>query len=237
MSDIPITETKVIRNFLTEKEIKIILDEYNYATTKREKTPFYRDGVLQNYTFGITFTLSNGNVVYAPNLDKTRKILNAKVSEHGGDVLVGAMHFLESFQPYKCHTDACDKQALMDDQHYGAHIFVIPLETVESATIVFNEWYAHGKTMGEYLTDNPNLKPKDSIDEETYNKYLNAEHREYMRYLSIDTIFPWVLGDAITMSRYKFHGSDNFPNNNIKSKFGIIIWTVFNHGTRKQDNI
>lgn len=229
MSNVPITETKIIKNFLTEDEIKIILDEYNYAVTQSPKTPFYRDGVLQNYTFGITFTLDNGTIMHAPNLDKTRKILNAKVAEYG-DVRIGAMHFLESFQPYKCHTDACDKQALMDDQHYGAHIFVIPLETVDSATIVFNEWYPNGKTMGEYLADNPNLQPKDSIDEDIIKKYLNSEHREYMRYLSIDTIFPWVLGDAITMSRYKFHGSDNFPGNGIKSKFGIIIWTVFNYG-------
>lgn len=225
---IPIVDTKVIKNFLSEEEVDIILKEYEYTNTIRELNPFYRDGVLQNLTQGIIC----GNGVEVKSFKKTIDIVKTKLlKEYSNNIEIATMHILKSYQPYKCHTDAEYKQAKVDEYHYGAYTFVIPLETVDSYTIVFNEYFDNGKLLDEWLSENPDIKPKDLISDEIYNKHLSAEYKEYMRYLSIDTIFPWTKGSCLGMSRYKFHGSDNFPLI-MESKLGIIVWSVFNYGPK-----
>lgn len=227
-----IVDTRVITNFLTDAEVDIILKEYAETKAICEDTPFYRDGILQNHTCGIRYQNEQGEDIARETFKKTNIILETKLKkEFGDDLNIGTIHILKSYQPYKCHTDALDGQAKMDDYHYGAYTFVIPLETCDSYTIVFNEWYEKGKLLDEWLADYPELKPKDTISEEIYQKHLSAEHKEYMRYLSIDTIFPWTKGGCLAMSRYKFHGSDNFPTV-MKSKLGIIVWTVDNYGPK-----
>lgn len=228
---LPIVDTHTINNFLTEEEVQVILDEYKVAVEAYGNAPFYRDGILQNYTNGIIYPVNNVSK-YVPEYRKSIVILESKIKKHfGPDIVIGTCHILQSFQPYKCHTDAEYGQAGVNDKHYGAYTFVIPLETVDSYTIVFNETFDKGKLIDEWLQENPNRPKKNTITDEIYNKHLSAEYREYMRYLSIDTIFPWTKGACLAMSRYKFHGSDNFPLK-IPSKLGIICWTVFRYGPK-----
>lgn len=227
---IPIVDTKIIEDFFTEEEVDTILQEYNYVNSVIPQNPFYRDGILQNHTQGIIVPGKNGQVV-VQQFQKTAHLLKTKLEHYFGDLNIGTAHVLKSYQPYKCHTDAEHQQANLDEYHYGAYTFVIPLETVDSYTIVFNEYFQNGKLLDEWFAENPNMQPKDVISEEIYQKHLSAEYKEYMRYLSIDTIFPWKKGSCLAMSRYKFHGSDNFPTI-MKSKLGIIVWTVFNHGPK-----
>lgn len=227
----PIVDTRVITNFLTDNEVEIIKQEYEIAKNKYSDQPFYRDGILQNHTQGIICQAPGGEI-RIPEFRKTIIIVESKLKkEFGDDINIGTMHILKSYQPYKCHTDAEDKQAKVDDNHYGAYTFVIPLETCDSYTIVFNEWHDNGKLIDDWLRDNPGTMPKNVISDEIYEKHLSAEFKDYMDYLSIDTIFPWTKGGCLAMSRYRFHGSDNFPLR-IKSKLGIICWTVFNYGPK-----
>lgn len=228
---IPIVDTQIINNFFNDEEVSIILSEYSKSKEIHGNAPFYRDGILQNYTNGMIFT-NEGKVTYIPEYRKSIILLQSKIEKYfGKDLVIGSSHILESYQPYKCHTDALHGQAGVDNKHYGAYTFVIPLETVDSYTIVFNEYYENGKLIDEWLRDNPSVKQKNTITDDIYNKHLSAEYREYMRYLSIDTIFPWTKGSCLAMSRYKFHGSDNFPLK-IPSKLGIICWTVFKYGPK-----
>lgn len=228
---LPIVDTKVVENFFTDEEVDMILQEYHNANRVSRENPFYRDGVLQNYTQGI-IAIDNGRQVHVRQFARTAELLKARLAMHfGDDINIGTAHVLRSYQPYKCHTDGEDGQAKIDAQHYGAYTFVIPLETVDSYTIVFNEYFDKGKLLDEWFLENPDMPKKDVITDEIYEKHLSAEYREYMRYLSIDTIFPWKKGSCLGMSRYKFHGSDNFPTR-MESKLGIIVWTVFNHGPK-----
>lgn len=230
--NLPIVDTRIVENFLTDEEVDIILKEYNDTNLTVPENPFYRDGILQNHTQGIICQNLEGKDVEISSFKKTISIIKPKLKKEFGDNLqIGTMHMLKSYQPYKCHTDAEYQQAKVDDFHYGAYTFVIPLETVDSYTIVFNEYFSNGKLIDEWLAENPDIKPKDVISDEIYEKHLSAEYKEYMRYLSIDTIFPWKKGSCLGMSRYKFHGSDNFPLI-MKSKLGIIIWTVFDYGPK-----
>jgi len=226
----PIFDTKVVTNFLTEDEVNLILSEYEESHKQFVDAPFYRDGVLQNHTQGIICNDHAGNKIVMPNFKQTANLVETRLKANfPGEFSIGTMHILKSYQPYKCHTDGIVGQADVDDFHYGAYTFVIPLETVDSYTIVFNEYYENGKLLDEWLADNPDMQPKNVISDEIYNKHLDAEFKDYMNYLSIDTIFPWTKGACLGMSRYKFHGSDNFPKR-IHSKLGIIVWTVCDYG-------
>jgi hypothetical protein len=208
----PIVDTRVIDNFLSIEEVKFILHEAS-TTDPNDIGETYFGNELE---CKITSILDN------PSMKNSELFLKEKMyKEFGDDLVIGGIHILESHTPYRTHIDGIYGEYGIDDDHYGAYTVVIPLETVDSNTVIFNEWYTNSKNIDEYIQTSD---PIDSIDDETYEKYLSYEVREKMRYLSIETVFPWKIGSLLATSRYKWHCSDNYLKNGIASKTAVIMW-------------
>ena len=158
-----------------------------------------------------------------PNYVEETKLFREKLDKHFDPRLkVGEFHILEARYPYKAHTDGVKGEYLLDDEHYGAWTLVIPLETVDSHTILFHQHSYDSKMIAPFIAQNPKLN---AIDDDTYQKYFTHEVRDTMDYFSIEEIFPWKKGSCFAMSRYKWHTSDNFyPKGIIKR--ALIAWTV-----------
>ena len=220
----PIVDTRIIDQFFTDEELAIFEEEYQESLKTCGDTPFYRDGVLQNMIHGLKTYESdkeNGIVRFSKTLD----IISTKIKkEFGDDVEIHGKHILNSYQPYKTHTDGILGDSGIDENNYGAWTIVIPLETCDSHTIIFNEWYLHSKALIDWI--NTGVEKKNVITDEIYDKYLSAEFKPYMEYLSLDVIFPWKKGSLMAASRYKFHASDNFPAKGLTNKRAIILWTT-----------
>ncbi len=220
----PIVDTRVIDQFFTDEEIAIFEEEYRQSLKTCGNTPFHRDGILQNEIHGIVSQ-------HGPDVDrnifrfeKTLDIISTKIKKEFGDVVIHGRHILNSYQPYKIHTDGVLGEAGIDENNYGAWTIVIPLETCNSHTVIFNEWYVPTKSLFDYISED--AEKKNGISDEIYDKYLSAEYKPYMEYLSLDVIFPWKKGSLMAASRYKFHASDNFPANGLTNKRAIILWTT-----------
>jgi hypothetical protein len=209
----PIVDTRVIDNFLSNTEVESILLEASIRDSINAVDLTYSENKLECKIIPI---------LDDPVMKNSDLLLREKMhKEFGADLIIGGMHILESHTPYRTHIDGIYGEYGIDDDHYGAYTVVIPLETVDSNTVIFNEWYATSKNIDEYIQK---ADPIDSIDDETYEKYLSYELREKMRYLSIETVFPWKTGSLLAASRYKWHCSDNYLKNGIESKTAVIMW-------------
>ena len=64
------------------------------------------------------------------------------------------------------------------------------------------------------------------IDQATVDKYFSHISREFLDYLTIQAVFPWVKGTLFASSRQRFHTSDNFLANGLTYKRAILAWTA-----------
>jgi hypothetical protein len=132
------------------------------------------------------------------------------------------IHIFDSVDPYNIHSDV-DSAGTLPVGHSYAWTLIIPLFDVNSHTIVFNEG-SETKVPQDYM-DLTDPYPAPTIDYETYQKYFSHAPYSYFRWLSIEDIFQWKKGSLFAANRFKFHTSDNFLVNNVKSKRALIAWT------------
>jgi hypothetical protein len=229
-----IINTKTVENFLSEAEIAeiedmnnkgmstLVIDNYNPS----ESASIGLDRIANYWNFSI----------YEESNRRLKEIILPKLQYHfHNDVYIDNCHILESFYPYKIHTDATDIQ----DNDYtikpqggmtAAWTFIIPLDNYNSNTIIFNQEALEIKDAPTWIK---NTQPPvlNSIDEETYNRYLkNVVTPHELQYLSIDEIFPWKKGNLSATSRAKFHTSDWFYNNGVTQKRALVMWTTIPQG-------
>lgn len=217
----PIVPTQIIDNFLTDEEIDIINEEI--AAHPEGHAPVIVEGVTERVIESIFFA------DYDFRLPKSTEIIKRKMAKQfGEDLHISTCTVLNAYDPYKMHTDGIYGEFGIDESNYAAWTCVLPLDNYDSHTIVFDQSYEHTKIISDWIRDT-NAQPIDIIDDETYQKYFTHEMREFMRYVSIETIFPWKKGSLLVASRYKFHTSDNFIANGITCKRGIIMWTTLPH--------
>ncbi len=113
----------------------------------------------------------------------------------------------------------------IEESKYFARTIIVPLYTCNTNTIIFNEKLPNLVEVGKYIDSLENVN---SIDDETYEKYLTHMPREWTNKLTIDTIFPWIAGDILVFDRHKIHCSDNYEKNGLTNKRGLVIWTEIN---------
>jgi|688.fasta_scaffold84162_2 hypothetical protein len=216
-----ILPTKIVENFFSDdelmyvKSLPFLFSELNHATYDEDNFKYkpWNGTVVRRY---LAFNDD-------PQYSKVNQILEGAVKKHFGEnIIIGAKHILTAFYPYLSHTDAVYGEYGIDENHYGAYTFVIPLDTFQSSTIVYNEYSDKTKMVSQYKQDK---EPIDSIDDAFYEKYLTHEARENMRYLSVEKVFNWKQNNCLAMSRYKFHGSDDFYGHGVQYKQAMIMWT------------
>jgi hypothetical protein len=212
-----IVPTKVIDNFLTNEEINIINAEI-------EATPECRNSIIVD---GVTERIMENQDFNNPAFAKTKYIIETKMKDtFGDDLYIGVCNVLNAFVPYRTHTDGIFSEFGISDTHYGAYTCVLPLDNYNSNTFIFNEYYDKSKLISDYVRDT-GAGPQSDITPEIMKKYFTHEDISYMKYMSIETIFPWKKGSLLAASRYKFHTSDDFPTHGVPMKRAIIMWTAY----------
>lgn len=213
--------TRVIKNFFRHEDLQYIkslpflLSELNHATYTDPNMEFrpYHGKVVRRY---LAFDDD-------PSYSKVMHILREAVEKNfGSHIKIGNCHILTAFYPYATHTDAVFGEYGIDEKHYGAYTLIIPLGTFESSTIVFNETSDKTKVIEVWKQDKEII---DKIPDDFYEKYLTHDARENMRYLSVEKVFDWKENQCLAMSRYKFHGSDDFYGHGVPYKQAVIMWT------------
>jgi hypothetical protein len=163
-------------------------------------------------------TLNSGfPKAYTTGLDsKFNQILKSILSVESiiGEYNVHVAMLLEEFIPWGIHTDYSK-----GDNNPG-YAVLIPLETVDSNTVIFNE---------ECL-DNFNLFKKTNKHKENNALLLKSSilshiDSEDLKYVTVKSIENWEKGKLIVWDRKLLHTSDNFLQNNIKIKRAFVVFT------------
>jgi hypothetical protein len=117
-------------------------------------------------------------------------------------------YLLHSFIPYNIHDDTNYIYYREGEEPY--YVFIIPMETVDAKTILFNET----------STSEP---PKVALDQYTHDKYLSHCDRSRTERLSIRNIFDWEAGSVFMFDIRLLHCSDNYLQNSISEKKCITL--------------
>ena len=137
------------------------------------------------------------------------------------DKVIGCHFFhLKSFRPVQVHSDygwcKCDE----DETPY--YIFLIPLETVNSYTIVLDQVY-EGTDFIKYKEEAKPL-PKDKImSVEEYNKWFSHCWPQERPFISIQKLFKWKAGSILGCDIRYLHASDNYLKDELAEKNCLVL--------------
>lgn len=206
-------EIKLFKIYSNHKDVKVITDDCMrpvWPDVEHECTAYYR--IFKDFY---------SNREWLP----LRNTLLPKIQQHFGDTIsLPHIHVLQSRFPYGIHNDA--NQRGTDANPHPAWTLIIPLETVDSCTYVFNE-RSNYKDPDTWIREtNPPKHDKPAVDRDTYMVDFHPFTGEWvLDYLSVESKFSWVAGDCFAADRYKYHCSDNYFNRGLTGKDAIIIWT------------
>ena len=142
----------------------------------------------------------------------------------GNGIKASHIHVLDSHFPYGLHNDA--EQENREDAPNPAWTLIVPLADYPSKTYVFNERSGY-KDPWSWI-NNEGIEPNEDycIDRETWEKDFDPfTDYELLKYLTVQSTFPWKRGSCFAADRFNYHCSDNYYNHGIKSKKAIIMWT------------
>lgn len=109
-------------------------------------------------------------------------------------------------------------------KHAVLRTFVIPLKTLNTYTITFNEFMpvgSIGKNLIDYVSNLPDVN---MIGQNEIKKYFSISKKQYwISKLSIETVFKWIAGDVLIFDRRRIHTGDDHIGK--CEKEGLVIWT------------
>lgn len=128
-----------------------------------------------------------------------------------------SIFLLESTYPPHAHRD----RHFLDGRTY-----IVPIEECDPdsiSTIVFNETQTLTETNDEFfknapITNNP-------VTAEFYHSHLRHIPENYIDKLSVETVFPYVLGDIMVFDSAKVHCSNYYRTYDVVKKRGLVIWS------------
>ena len=173
---------------------------------------------LENLSDGIDFIDTNGiwtgqlianqrrllrNDVYNTSV---KEVIDMILPEFDQKAFIAELSYVKLYLPWDIHTDAHRKQSFVDKPYYNV---LIPLHSVDSRTIIFNE---SSEDYNEFSRFKENNSPaKNPVDPGIWNQYLDMCWDDDRRYLSIKQVLPaQTAGQFIAFKRKFFHSSDNF---------------------------
>lgn len=211
-------DSRTIPNFLSDQELDTI--ERIVEQNRTEKNTYY-DTTHSSGHNAVTF----GFFMWMPQYREIRDILAPRLRKHFGETLqLPTAHILNAYVPYGIHTDVMSGGFDPLGPDDAAWTFIIPLDTYDSSTIVFEQQHNTIKTMDKWI-EAVDPVPHD-IDDQFHQQYLTHTDRLDMRYLTPEAVFPWRRGDLFAANRRKFHTSDNFPSRGVECKRAIVIWST-----------
>jgi hypothetical protein len=129
---------------------------------------------------------------------------------------------LQSFIPYEIHCDSGHLHLKDDEEPY--YLFIVPLETVDVRTIVFDQ-ISNDLHFTEYKEVNKPLPDAEQMTEEEYQQYFSHCWPQERPYLSINHVFKWQAGKLLACDMHYFHASDNYIKNGLTEKNCLVLMT------------
>jgi hypothetical protein len=193
-------DTIILENFFDEKEIDYITAEYSAMDTDQYDEPVQ---------------VHNGTYYAVPSSVKV--LLNQKIPKLPNEIL--HIKLFESDKPAGLHADTNSITTSYDSL---ARTIIIPLDTYDCKTVVFHQELKCGEN-NNHIVNFPILSDEhDNVPD--FLSHLQS-NQEYLKRLSIETLFDWYKGSMLTFDRKRLHCSTVFSDN-MTCKKGLVIWTV-----------
>lgn len=154
-------------------------------------------------------------------LSLTKAKFNLLFDNFESNYKISCLMRVKLFLPWDVHNDLHLKSVAPGFR--PLYNFLIPLEDVESRTIVFDQY---SRDYNDFHTYKTSHHPVDNpIDLDIWEKNLSMCWPEDRLYLSLNTIMPYQRrGQLHAIAREQFHSSDNFHTKGIQSKSFIQVW-------------
>ena len=201
-------------NFLSNDEITYIVNKVKVPDVRYDDI---QNDKLTSYYYPWKF--------YSKEHKDLRDIFEPRIKDISGlDLVIDHCHILHSKQPYKLHTDYAQNK--MFKKLKPAYTFIIPLETVNTNTVVFNQTSTI-KDFDKYVAEEhpPTIPLADRISQEFIDTYLSHIQPSAFEYLTYREMFKWKKGSINMCDRQFFHTSDNYMKNGLSEKSAFIFWT------------
>jgi|TARA_B110000902_G_scaffold244130_1_gene297061 hypothetical protein len=147
-------------------------------------------------------------------------------AEFSPDIRASHIHILDSWFPYGLHNDA--EQPNMKIAPEPAWTLIIPLDTCDSTTYVFNErsgFKDPNLFARHYGIESHDLQTTGLTQAEFDEDFAPITDPANLSYLTVETKYKWKRGSCFAADRFKYHCSSNYLNKGIKHKRAIILWT------------
>ena len=225
-------ENRIVDNFLTEQE----LEEF-WSASQSDKVKYVKDTSMAPLAELLydqeqsTHTTANYYIFDSfynnPQWSHLVDIIQPKLeTEFGSNIRASHIHVLDSWFPYGLHNDA--EQPNMKLAPDPAWTLIIPFDTCDSTTYVFNERSGFKDPMqfaAHYGTESHDLETTGLTQEQFDKDFAPITDRKNLSYLTVETQFKWKRGSCFAADRFKYHCSSNFFNAGIDNKKAIILWT------------
>jgi len=204
-----------IENFFSEDELSV----YESAIQTREPgtdhvAPYgpFANQLISNY---INF------IDDEKSLNLTKLKFNSLFSNFETDYKISCLMRVKLFLPWDVHNDLHLKAVAHGFS--PLYNFLIPLEDVQSRTIVFDQFSSEYNDFHTYKSLHQPVEIP--VDKDIWEENLSMCWPEDRLYLSLQKIMPYQRrGQLHAIARKQFHSSDNFHTRGIKHKSFIQVW-------------
>lgn len=211
-------ESRTIPNFLSDAEISII--ESTVEKHRTTETTFIDVGTNAGHN-----AVTHSFFLWMEKYQAVADILVPRIHQNfGQNVQLATTHILNAYVPYGIHSDVMSAGFDPAGPDLAAWTFIIPLDSYESNTIVFEQQHETIKTLDVWVNE---IQPQPhAIDDKFHQQYLTHVDRLDLQWLTPEAVFPWCRGDLFATNRRKFHTSDDFPSRGVECKRAIVIWST-----------
>ena len=216
-------KTKILYDCYSDQDL-IAIKNYFLSNAKPEPVIQQWEGPNFGHVIHVHHTLDWNNHEPLRNL-----VLPGLPKNVAKSMLVQECFYLQSLAPLEVHWDCGAHEFGMDEMPFV--VFVIPFESMDAHTIIFNQLSAD-RDFVQYKEKNDPLPEDQCITPEIYDQYLSHCWPHERPYLNIDTIFRWTKGSLLMFDAHRWHASDNYHKNGVTEKEGLVIITKSNKTLR-----
>ena len=209
--------SKTVENFLSDSEIEKIQNLILDVSINDE----YYQTVGGTDKLVAQYNIWNYN---ADNAKGIRDILDTKFNKiFNNKSIILNSHILNAHYPYQLHSDYVHTDIKNNITEYRpGYTFIIPLETYDSRTYIFNEYL---EKTNEFSVFKEHYQGELSLRlDKSDAKRLSHIHPTELFYLTLKEVFYWNKGSLHAFDRRYIHCSDNFLKTKHQIKRGLILW-------------
>lgn len=191
-------------SIFTTEEISFLLDNLNKLPNQKNS-----GNLFLAYTNGFESTDFIYPMIKRMVIEKLEQVIGKQLNLTHGMILKEQL-------PWEIHTDY-----VKGDNNPGMAL-LIPLitEEVNTHTVVFNEECI--TNFDQFILSNSKLE---NNAKDLYNNLCNHETIDRLEYVSLFGAYKWIPGSVIYWDRKLLHCSDNFLQNGLKIKIGLVLFT------------